>query len=441
MNNLKLSRYTILTKDNKNTYLLNTFNANRLIIPEKFHDFLLTIFSDINNAKYQNPVNFLYEQGFLVDSSENELEKVIKKYDQGRHSTKDISLLITPSLRCNMNCFYCYQDRKDTNKLNRFDSQALVEFVDSKIDIGGNINVTWFGGEPLLQMDFIIGLTNRLKKLALLKKGEYRATMVTNGYYLTNEVVKNFKELSISSIQITFDGDSVYHDNTRKSKNKNLLKRDKTFYQIIDNIKHAGDKVNVTIRVNVNQLNKNSINNLIKQLSEQNLQRKINDIYFHPVFNYKVNESKKQYNLDPKINLTMEEYSALEVEWIENAIREGFQVKLRVSSDFHGCAAVKTNSFTVDSNGEIKKCDNEIGEKDTACYSLRDKEFINYEQLHKWDKYRPEKNQYCSQCHFFPTCYSNCPHRNMISEIDRKEKCPSFKFNWQKVFPKILPIH
>lgn len=438
MNKLKVSKYTLLTEDSEYIYILNTYSGQRLILDIIYLTAINNVLDNPNDSEYKESVQIMYDKGFLIDFKIDELERVLHKYDQGRHLEKDVSLLITPSTKCNMNCFYCYQNRKDTNKLSKIDSNAIVKFVETKLKSGGNINITWFGGEPILQLDFIKDLTANLKKLAKRKNGNYRASMVTNGYFLTNDVISTLVNNYISAIQITFDGDSISHDKIRRHKNEDDSNRNNSFNTIINNIHKTNRQIQITLRVNVSQLNKGMISNLINELSEANLETKINNIYFHPIFNYKVNNDGKTYNPDKNIHLTMEEYSKLEANWIKETLEKGFRVKFHLDSDYTGCSAVKTNSFTIDSNGEIKKCTNEIGEKDTACYSLRDKKYENKSQLEKWDNYRPEDNLYCSGCSFLPTCYSNCPHRNMITDIDRKEKCPSFKFNWKETFPEIL---
>lgn len=61
-----------------------------------------------------------------------------------------------------------------------------------------DIHVTWFGGEPLLAPDVIESLSGRLMALAEERGGRYEASIVTNGYLLTQDIADMLGRLKVN---------------------------------------------------------------------------------------------------------------------------------------------------------------------------------------------------------------------------------------------------
>lgn len=61
-----------------------------------------------------------------------------------------MSLIIAPTLDCNFRCPYCFEDLKKIY-MTKGTVNAIKNFVRNKIKNGvTNLNVSWYGGEPLL---------------------------------------------------------------------------------------------------------------------------------------------------------------------------------------------------------------------------------------------------------------------------------------------------
>ena len=78
-----------------------------------------------------------------------------------------------------------------------------------------SLNVTWFGGEPLLAPEIIESLSGKLIALAEEHHASYDAGIITNGYLLTPENIRILEAAQVSSAQITLDGIGAAHDATR----------------------------------------------------------------------------------------------------------------------------------------------------------------------------------------------------------------------------------
>jgi len=89
--------------------------------------------------------------------------------------------------------------------MNKRVQEGILDFV-KKYDTVKFLNVTWYGGEPMLATDVIKFLSFELQKLV----EHYNASMITNGFYL-DKIVDTISDWRISRLQITLDGTKETH--------------------------------------------------------------------------------------------------------------------------------------------------------------------------------------------------------------------------------------
>jgi uncharacterized protein len=111
-----------------------------------------------------------------------------------------VSLTICPTMGCNFDCPYCFEDHSP-GKMSAEVRDDVVALAERMLDASGSkdVHVTWFGGEPLLAPDVIESLSERLMTLVEERGGEYRASIITNGYLLTQEVVDMLGRCKVGS--------------------------------------------------------------------------------------------------------------------------------------------------------------------------------------------------------------------------------------------------
>ena len=99
-----------------------------------------------------------------------------------------VGLTICPTMGCNFDCPYCFEDH-GRGKMTPEVQDDVVALAERMIEAAGakGLNVTWFGGEPLLAPDVIESLSKRLIALIEERGGTYTAGIITNGYLLTHE--------------------------------------------------------------------------------------------------------------------------------------------------------------------------------------------------------------------------------------------------------------
>jgi MoaA/NifB/PqqE/SkfB family radical SAM enzyme len=101
---------------------------------------------------------------------------------------------IIPTRRCNLSCTYC-------NEYDRVSEPVTLEEMRSRIDrladLGTGI-ITLSGGEPLLHPQ-AAELIHHIRRRGAM------ATIITNGYLLTPEVIRALNDAGLDSLQISID--------------------------------------------------------------------------------------------------------------------------------------------------------------------------------------------------------------------------------------------
>lgn len=118
---------------------------------------------------------------------------------------KTLTLLLT--YNCNLACDYCFCGRKRKEDITEEDAKKSIDFFMKEAD--QEVNITFFGGEPLLQVKLIQKLIDYCKETYSDRLIHY--SMTTNGVLLTKENVKLITENQIS-VTLSMDGMRESHD-------------------------------------------------------------------------------------------------------------------------------------------------------------------------------------------------------------------------------------
>ncbi|WP_112264082.1 radical SAM protein [Lentzea terrae] len=185
------------------------------------------------------------------------------------------ALTVLTASACNLGCAYCFQNtapdptggsrppRIATVSLDRRTAGRILRFVSGKMAESGldKLDVHLFGGEPLLNP---AGCRDLLELAA--DHGLSSAHMTSNGTLLTPELAQELAALGLGSVQITFDGNQIEHDQTRVRRSGTG-----TFDAILSNIAAANEVTSLRwdLRVNVSQRNRNGIPELIEQIGRR----------------------------------------------------------------------------------------------------------------------------------------------------------------------------
>ena len=131
--------------------------------------------------------------------------------------------------------------------------------------------LTFFGGEPLLNLPVMYDLAERLcARHAARAASTQIVSIITNGLLLTPEVVDRLLPFGLNGVKITLDGDRETHNRMRP-----LRGGQGTFDRIIENIRRVAGTVPVAIGGNFDEASVDSYPALLDFLREQDFAGKL----------------------------------------------------------------------------------------------------------------------------------------------------------------------
>ncbi len=444
MRDLKLSQYNLEVPAAAGVFWYNTLTGRSVLLSEERLLLLKQLVPQLPRTAPETPAwsavtEFLTEHGFAVPAEQDEVALAMQHYDQTVGADATLSLVIAPSLQCNMSCYYCYEGGKPTTALGLPDADALLSFIASRLTADGGLGITWFGGEPLLSKPFVVEVSRRLQALCGQLNVTYAFRMVSNGYLLDAPTAAELAQHGIGTVQVTFDGSRPLHDRVRRS-SLGAVPSEPSFDRIIENIRAASEHLRILIRINVSRINLASMPLLVEQLAAAGLASRVAGIYFYPVFHFDPADEAAAYLPQSGVHLTVEQFAVEERRLVELLLAQGFSpfTPQFFTTGYLGCYAAIDNGFVVDYQGHLKKCDHELGVEAETASSIYDFAHLDSdESLLQWRSRRPDDNPSCRACVFLPICYAHCPHSNLLLP-DQAPRCPSYKHNWRELFPIYL---
>ncbi|MEW6455223.1 MAG: radical SAM protein [Acidobacteriota bacterium] len=379
-----------------------------------------------NSKKKRELRDNLKKGGFLIEEEDDEFEALKVRNRTDRFSTSNFGLTIVPTLNCNFNCFYCYEEKKKIDMREEVE-KALVKFVRQKTKNVRSFGVSWYGGEPTLRIDQIIRLTKKFKRICRENGCSYSASIVSNGYLLDREMAKTLKRFSLNSVQITIDGSKDIHD-----KRRHLRNGKGTFDKIIENIRNIQDILKVSIRVNVDKDNKDRIFELFDFIQESGLKDKIS-----------INIGQVKGYTDTCIGIqgncfSDSDFAEFKVFFLKKIMEKGFSPqeypKVRTGAS---CTADRLNSFVITPDGNIFKCWTEVAfsEENSIGNILKEPNPNQKRNWRKWLLWDPYENPECIECNILPICNGGCPYMGykMKEEGKGNQQCVFWKYNLEKI--------
>jgi len=135
-----------------------------------------------------------------------------------RHRPRRIQLLMAQM--CNLKCLYCYEEHNGSNARKRLMSFEMAkEAVDYLVERSGprrDLQVTFFGGEPLLNKATIYRVVEYCEGLEETTDKRFTFELITNGTLLSREVVDYLIEHRFM-LMISLDGDREMNNFNRPS--------------------------------------------------------------------------------------------------------------------------------------------------------------------------------------------------------------------------------
>jgi uncharacterized protein len=424
---MKASKYNvILNTEDKKSIAFNSTSCALAEVDEDFFEILNNIdtinLNEVDEQKKQL-INQMLQGNYIVADVVDELKIIKYKHLSGKYNNSVLGLTVALTLACNFACHYCYEQSKQ-GFISAETVEGIVELVTQAAKARKEIQITWYGGEPLLAKNIIFELSSRIIDICNQNAAGYSAFIVTNGYLLTEETINKLKAAKVTGAQVTIDGPPEIHNRRRRLKGSDAG----TFDVILNNVKRLKEnKINVTIRVNIDKENIDCINELLDILEKNDLKDvmiSLGQVTAYTEACMSVAESC----------LSIEEYAAQDLKFQQLFHERGFNVDgypFYPGIKGNYCCADSQNSFVLDPEGNMYKCWNDVGNINAAVGNIKrsgrgqDEEMLmrNIDYLF-WS---PFDFKQCRECNLLPICMGGCPYNGLKNGA--QPECEKWKYN------------
>lgn len=119
---------------------------------------------------------------------------------------------------CNLNCSYCFASQgkyHGDRALMSFEvGKRAIDFLVENSGTRTNLEVDFFGGEPLMNWDVVKEIVLYARSIEKEKHKNFRFTLTTNGMLIDDEVIE-FSNKEMSNVVLSLDGRKEIHDRLR----------------------------------------------------------------------------------------------------------------------------------------------------------------------------------------------------------------------------------
>lgn len=428
---MKWSRYSRLFESERNGWLLYNSASNSFMqVDASMAEMIEEIKRDPDGFDFSDKpqLYILFRNGgYLVeDGRDDDLYNILKmRRTTANYGGRVLLLTIAVTRACNFDCSYCYEGNRTGSPMTQEVEEKVIKFIEAHRYID-QIAITWYGGEPLLAIDRIRSFDRKLKEM----NKKYSASIVTNGYLMNEDIIREFNDLNINFIQITLDGSKETHDSRRFLKNKG-----KTFDVIVSNLDRlmtSDYKGRVNIRVNVDSRNEEEFFDVYRFIKERFPEDYGKRISVYPGF------------------VKGDDHPDVSCFFDGNAKAE-FVAKMKKEHDISalslfphkppvGCTLTKRNAYVVGPDGELYKCWDDVGDESQVVGRVD--EFTNWNMpliAEGMVACSYLESQECRECFYFPVCDGGCHKARLKNLHDGKGRdcCSYFKNHLEE----LLELH
>jgi uncharacterized protein len=418
--------------ESNEVFLMNTLTDAQLIVStdiagllDRLADAPESLAPELLDQDSREALVALTEHGFIVPSRDADRDALNKYFTDFREDTEQLRVTVLTTLQCNFACDYCFQgDHGDYNthadKMSLEESDRLSTWIEGRLDElhPKRLTITFFGGEPLLNIPVIYRQAERAKQACDARGVTLSLGIITNGLLLTEELVDRLLPYGLGYVKVTLDGDKETHNKMRP-----LRGGQGTFDKIIENIRKVAGKVRIAVGGNFDADSVESFPALLDYLKEQDFADKLVKVAFKPVMGAR----QAAKNIIPLTVITDKPLGGTcmtaagsggssicdtcsFVDEQLSHLRE--ETKKRGFSTVDGvhmgpCEIHKKHAYTIGPNGATYACPGFTGDPmmstghiDQRQDSWRMSAAERFEHLAAWHK--------CGDCAFIPVCAGGC---------------------------------
>ncbi|MDR1542884.1 MAG: radical SAM protein [Prevotellaceae bacterium] len=403
MTKYKTSNYNYLIDYNNKKLLFNGITGAGFCMSLDEYELLFPLLSDLSQFKENYPEDFLRlkELGYIVDEDFDEITYLKYKNREAVFLNKDYRLVINPTLECTFNCWYCYEKHPigfmNADTIERVKNHLMLKIKNKEIT---SLNLSWFGGEPLMYYyEVILPLAKFAQKVCLENDVRYYSSITTNAYLIDEQMIDSFNDINMKGFQITLDGGRDRHN---KIRNHNGQPSYDIILKNINLLCEKIDKIDIIMRINYDEktLKLKGIDEILTDVKQENRDK------IHINLQRVWQTFSKKHTINADLLKFIEKAKELGYKYASN--NGGLTV-----GEYHTCYVSRINHLEINYDGKIYKC--------TA--RGYDDEYIVGEMLNngaiKWNNKKICKvyatpafdNEMCLKCIYLPICSGPCPQK------------------------------
>ena len=194
------------------------------LIDENAEDVQAALKESYPDVSDDDIAELLSEIEILREQSELFTEDIYEDYiiDVTKRKTVVKALCLHIAHDCNLACRYCFAGEGEyhgrTALMSYEVGKKALDFLIENSGTRRNLEVDFFGGEPLMNFEVIKKIVEYGRSLEKTHDKKFRFTLTTNGVLLNDEVME-FANKEMSNLVLSIDGRKEIHDKMRPSRN------------------------------------------------------------------------------------------------------------------------------------------------------------------------------------------------------------------------------
>jgi uncharacterized protein len=398
---LKPSQFTIATGINDTEVAVYNTLTNAFAILERG---LWQTYEDDGTWEAHPHIDDLIKYGFLVPADLDEYQTFLLNRNKVKFYSGHLTFTVLTTFACNLACKYCMQSpvrleqRTETDVVNN-DTNALstAEFI--KKVVGeyqpNQITLTYFGGEPLANIEAITTLHNFLKE-ELPAKTQLNQMAITNGV-LVPRYIDKLCQIGVSTLQITLDGPRQIHDTRRVG-----IGGAGTFDKVVADISAALEAdIFVDIHIVIDSHNAPYTRELA-----QFLRQRFDKYLDRLAVNVGLASNPGWDSQHCALYISDSHATAMEfIQAVEAVLNEGLQIiDFLISSP---CPRERDNEFIIAPDGGLYKCISAVGRDAFNVGNIQDTPLTIAHRSASLINFGAPVNE-CRRCPYLPYCNGGC---------------------------------
>lgn len=403
---MKLSKYNIIVPYKTAAIIYNSLWDSCIMFANGNN--VIKMLQNIETLCSDDILKTFIANKFIIEDDIDELHLIEQYLSKTNNNYYNYIITINPTLSCNFNCWYCYENHQNKPFMSDVDIQNISSFISNIFakEYVKNVQLNFFGGEPLLGFNKIVKKIIETTEATAKKYSKtYNVCLTSNAYLLNKEICNYLFNHSIASIQITLDGNKKRHDTVR-----HLANGTGSYNTIIKNVKYALSLgIDIFLRLNISEETMLDVELLLQD------------------FLYIPDVQKKHLFFSVQKVWQAEKAVFQDISNIVTSIRQsGFKCN-EYNMSYHTihstCYADKTHHIIINPNGEIYGCTAIDFNESTCEGTMHDGHVIFNSKRNDRITCSPTEIEECRNCYLLPICIGGCKTKILEAKKTGKSIC------------------